>query len=53
MGKNERVIKNLGEYGWWSNMGIFGSLGSWDKYGRNMEGVRKCGGRRGKMWGEV
>ena len=44
---------SLGEYGWWGNKGIFGSLGSWVKYGGNMEEVRKCGGRSRKMKGGV
>ena len=47
------VIKNLEQYGWWGNRGVFCSLGSWVKYGGNMEGVRKCRGRSAKMWGEV
>ena len=33
-------------------LGIFSSLGSWDKYRRSMEGVRKCRRRYGEMcWG--
>ena len=41
-------IENLGECRWWGNWEIFGSWGSWVKYGGNMEGVGKCIG----VWGE-
>ena len=47
-------MENLGEYGWWKNLGIFGSLRSWIKYGGNMEKVEKCGGGMRKcvgVWG--
>ena len=50
MGKNrglKRIWRSLKEYERWGNWGIFGSLGSWVKYGGNMEGV----GRSGKVWG--
>ena len=67
-GKNEgvkRIWGSLEGYGWWRNWETSSSLGTWDKYGGNMEGVRKCGrrcgemcwgvekcgGRKGKMWG--
>ena len=43
-------IENLGEYGWSGNGGIFGSWGSWVKYGGNM---LRCGGRKGKVWEHV
>ena len=33
MGKNRGCVENLGEYGWWEYWEIFGSLGSWVKYG--------------------
>ena len=32
-GKERGSVENLGEYGWWENWEIFGSLGSWVKYG--------------------
>ena len=55
MGKNEGVYRiwgSLEEDEWWRNWEIFSSLGSWDKYWGNMEGVRKCGRRCGEMcWG--
>ena len=33
MKKNPESVKNLGEYEWWKNWEIFGSLGSGVKYG--------------------
>ena len=48
MGKNRGSrlcgsIEILEEDGFWGNGEIFGSLGSWVKYGENMEGTGKCG----------
>ena len=48
MGKNRGSVENLGEYGWWKNWEIFGSLGSWVKDGgiwKKWESV--LGGGRG------
>ena len=40
------------KYGSWGNWGIYGSFGSRVKYRGNMEGVGKCGERRGELcWG--
>ena len=33
MGKNWESVETSEEYGWWKNWEIFGSLGSWVKYG--------------------
>ena len=65
MGKNrglKRIWRSLKEYGWWGNWGIFGSLGSWVKYGgiwkewKSVGVLRKVGGNVGNTcWsvGEV
>ena len=42
-------IENLGEYGWWGNWRIFGSLRSWIKHEGNLEEV----GNVGEEWGSV
>ena len=49
MGKNRESLENFWEYEWWENWEIFGSLGSWVKYGRIWKTwVSVLGG--GKMW---